>query len=363
MRRREFIGELVAFAGAVVWPLAAVAQQAKDALRQLGYIEGTTVRFEFRSDQGELGRLPELAAELVRLKVDVIVSWLTPTAIAAKQATRDIPIVCARCGDLVADGLAESVARPGGNVTGISLLGTEISGKMVELIREMLPSVHQIAVLANAPDPFSVGDPVGSGFVASLAHPGGNITGFSTYDGPMGGKWLEVLKQSAPHLTRILTILHPETPVHQAFWHSIQDAAPHFGVEVTPGGVHDASQIENAITAFAVKENSGLIVLPHAVTNVNRNLIVALALRHRLPTIDAIRNANAGGLVSYSFDFEDQYYHGAEYVDRILRGQKPSDLPVQLPTKFKLAFNLRTAKAIGLTIPPSLLARADEVID
>jgi putative tryptophan/tyrosine transport system substrate-binding protein len=219
-------------------------------------------------------------------------------------------------------------------------------------------------VAGNVPVVFlGVGDPVGSGFVASLAHPGGNITGFATYEGPMGGKWLEVLKQTAPHLTRILTILHPETPIHQAFWHSIQDTAPHFGVEVTPGGVHDGSEIENAITAFAVQENSGLIVLPHAVTNVNRDLIVALALRHSLPAIDAIGNANAGGLVSYSADLEDSYHHAADYVDRILRGQKPSDLPVQRPTKFILAFNLRTARAIGLELPHNLLVLADKVIE
>jgi putative ABC transport system substrate-binding protein len=134
-------------------------------------------------------------------------------------------------------------------------------------------------------------------------------------------------------------------------------------VEVTPGGVHDGSEIEKTITAFAVKENSGLIVLPHAVTNVNRDLIVALALRHRLPAIDAIGNANTGGLVSYSWDSEDSFHHAAEYVDRILRGQKPSDLPVQQPTKFILAFNLRTARVIGLELPRNLLVLADKVIE
>ena len=216
----------------------------------------------------------------------------------------------------------------------------------------------------NVPIVFAAaGDPVGSGYVASLAHPGGNITGFAAYDGPMGGKWLEVLKQTAPHLTRILTLLHPETPVHQAFWHSIQDAAPHFGVEVTPAGVHDGSEIESAITAFAVKENSGLIVLPHAVLAVNRDLIVALALRHSLPAIYSGGSVKAGELVSYTIDFEDNFRRAAEYVDRILRGEKPSDLPVQQPTKFKLAFNLRTARVIGLEVPHNLLATADEVIE
>jgi putative ABC transport system substrate-binding protein len=249
--------------------------------------------------------------------------------------------------------------------------------QMQSVVADMLSSSPDVAIAAanlalavlkpvagNVPVVFlGVGDPVGSGFVASLAHPGGNITGFATYDGPMGGRWLDVLKQTAPHLTRILTILHPETPIHQAFWHSIQDAAPHFGVEVTPGGVHDGSEIENAITAFAVKENSGLIVLPHAVTNVNRDLIVALALRHSLPAIDAIGNANVGGLVSYGADIAASYPHAAEYVDRILRGQKPSDLPVQQPTKFILTFNLRTARVIGLELPHNLLVLADKVIE
>ncbi len=249
--------------------------------------------------------------------------------------------------------------------------------RMQSVVADMLSSSPDVVVAAtnsalavlkpvagNVPVVFlGVGDPIGSGFVASLAHPGGNITGFSTYDGPMGSRWLEVLKQTAPHLTRILTILHPETPIHQAFWHSIQDAAPRFGVEVTHGGVHDGSEIENAITAFAVKENSGLIVLPHAVTNVNRDLIVALALRHSLPAIDAIGNANAGGLVSYGADIDYQYLQAAEYVDRILRGQKPSDLPVQQPTKFILTVNLRTARVIGLELPHNLLVLADKVIE
>jgi putative tryptophan/tyrosine transport system substrate-binding protein len=209
-----------------------------------------------------------------------------------------------------------------------------------------------------------VGDPVGSGFVTSLARPGGNITGFASYDGPMGGKWLEVLKETAPHLTRVMTILHPETPVHQAFWHSIKDAAPRLGVEVTPGGVHDAAEIESAISSFAMKENGGIIVLPHAIARANENLIFALELRHRLPTVyPSEGSVTAGGLVSYGVDFQDNFRKTAEYVDRILRGEKPSDLPVQQPTKFKLAINLKTAKALGLAIPESFLLRADEVIE
>ena len=211
----------------------------------------------------------------------------------------------------------------------------------------------------------SVGDPVGEGFVSSLSHPGGNITGFSSYDGPMGSKWLELLKETAPNLTRILTIYHPETPVHKAMWQSIEDAAPRLSVEVTAGGVHNAAEIESVVSSFAVRQNSGLIALPHALTNANRNLILALELRHRAPTVfgGSAAFAKAGGLVSYGIDLEDSFRRAAEYVDRILRGDNPGDLPVQEPTKFDLAFNLKTAKALGLTVPPSLLATADEVIE
>ena len=217
----------------------------------------------------------------------------------------------------------------------------------------------------NVPIVFvGVGDPIGDGFVTSLARPGGNITGFAANDAPMGGKWLEVLKETAPHLTRVMTIFYPETPIHQAMWHSIEAAALRMNVEVTPGGVHDAAEIESAISSFAMKENGGIIVLPHAVTWANEALIIALALRHRLPSIYATGGAvKAGGLVFYGVDYEDNFRRTAEYVDRILRGEKPGDLPVQQPVKFKLAFNLKTAKVLGITVPPTLLVRADEVIE
>jgi putative ABC transport system substrate-binding protein len=180
----------------------------------------------------------------------------------------------------------------------------------------------------------------------------------------MGGKWLEVLKETVPHLTRIMTILHPETPVQQAFWQSIKDAAPRLGVEVMSGGVHDAAEIESAISSFAMKEKGGIIVLPHAITRANEALLIALQLRHRLPAVYATEGSvTAGGLVSYGPDYEQNFRQAASYVDRILRGEKPGDLPVQHPTKYKLAFNLKTAKAIGLEIPPTLLVRADTVIE
>jgi putative ABC transport system substrate-binding protein len=207
-----------------------------------------------------------------------------------------------------------------------------------------------------------VGDPVGSGFVASLAHPGGNITGFAGYDGTMGGKWLEILKETAPQVTSVLTIFQPETPVHQGLWHSIQDAAPRLGIEAVPGGVHNGAEIERVITSFATRENGGIVVLPHA--DISDDLVVALALRHRLPALFSDAGpVMTGGLLSYTYDLADTFRKTAEYVDRILRGEKPGDLPVQQPTKFDLVINLKTAKALGLTVSASLLARADELIE
>jgi putative ABC transport system substrate-binding protein len=209
-----------------------------------------------------------------------------------------------------------------------------------------------------------VGDPVGAGFVASLGRPGGNITGFSGTDGPIGGKWIEVLKETAPHLQRVLAILHLETPVHRAFWRAIEDAAPRFGVEAVSGGVHDAAGIERAVSSFAARQNGGMIVAPHAVTWANEPLLIELGLRHRLPSHYATAGSvKAGGLVSYGHDFEDSFRKTAEQVDRVLRGEKAGELPVQQPTKFKLVLNLKTARTIGLAIAPAVQALADEVFD
>ena len=207
-----------------------------------------------------------------------------------------------------------------------------------------------------------VGDPVGSGFVESLAHPGANITGFAGYDGTMGGKWLEELRETAPRVTSVLTIFQPETPVHQGLWHSIEDSAPRLGLEAIPGAVHNAVEIERVISSFALRENGGIIVLPHA--DISDDLVAALGLRHRLPTLFSDAGpVTAGGLVSYTYDLRDTFQRAAEYVDRIFRGEKPSDLPVQQPTKFNLVINLKTAKEIGITVPASLLAQADELIE
>jgi putative ABC transport system substrate-binding protein len=198
----------------------------------------------------------------------------------------------------------------------------------------------------------------------ALLVPAATITGFAGTDGPIGGKWLEVLKETAPHVTRVMMLMHPETPIHQAFWRSFEAAAPRFGVEPTQGGIHDAMEIERAISSFATKENAGIIVAPHAITWANEELIVARTLQHRVPSHYATAaSVKAGGLVCYGHDFEEALRKTAEYVDRVLRGEKPGDLPVQMPTKFRLVVNLKTAKAIGLEIPPTLLARADEVIE
>jgi putative ABC transport system substrate-binding protein len=207
-----------------------------------------------------------------------------------------------------------------------------------------------------------VGDPVGSGFVASLAHPGGNITGFAGYDGTMGGKWLEILKETVPQVSNVLTIFQPETPVHQGLWHSIENSAPRLGIAAVPGAVHNGAEIEQVITSFATKENGGIIVLPHA--DISDDLVVALALRHRLPALFSdVSPVKGGGLVSYTYDLGDTFRRAAEYVDRILRGENPGELPVQQPSRFNIVINVKTATALGITIPASLLARADELIE
>jgi putative ABC transport system substrate-binding protein len=274
-------------------------------LEQLGWSDGRNARIQTRWWSGTLNEMRPVVAELLAFSPDVIMAFSNPAVASLKPTAGRVPIVFV-----------------------------------------------------------GVGDPIGDGFVPSLAHPGGNITGFAGTDGPIGGKWLEVLKETAPRVTRVMMLMHPETPIHQAFWRSFEAAAPRFGVEVTPGGVHDAAEIEHAISSFATTENAGVIVNPHALTWANEDLIIALTLRHRLPAHFATAaSVKAGGLVCYGHDFEDALRKTAEYVDRILRGEKPGDLPVQMPTKFRLIFNLNTAKAIGLEIPSTLLARADEVIE
>jgi putative ABC transport system substrate-binding protein len=210
----------------------------------------------------------------------------------------------------------------------------------------------------------SVGDPAGSGFVSNDARPNGNLTGFANWRASMSGKWLELLKEVAPQVERVGIMMYPEEVINFEFLKFAEAAAPALKFKPVALGVHDTDEIQRALTAFATEANGGFIVVPHAVTLFNRDLIVALAARLRLPAVYPLAfYAKAGGLISYGFDVLDQFQQGAGYVDRILRGAKPADLPVQYPTKFELVVNLKTAKALGLAIPDSFLRRADEVIE
>jgi putative ABC transport system substrate-binding protein len=207
-------------------------------------------------------------------------------------------------------------------------------------------------------------DPVGNGFVESLSRPGGNATGFLLFEFSLNAKWMELLKEIAPGVTRAAVLRDPATTVGVGQFAVVQSVAPSLGVEVSPINLRDAGEIERGIAAFARSSNGGLIVTASVVASVHRDLIVALAARHRLPAVYYERLfVTAGGLISYGADLEDQYRRAAGYVDRILKGEKPADLPVQAPTKYELVINLKTAKAFGLTVPPSVLARADEVIE
>jgi ABC-type uncharacterized transport system substrate-binding protein len=327
VRRREFITLL---GGAATWPLVARAQQpggmrrigvlaywaADDAegrarlvafmqaLQQLGWSDGRNLRIDIRWATAD--DIRRHAAELVALAPDVLVAATgTPTVAALLQATRSVPIV------------------------------------FVNVI-----------------------DPVGAGFVASLAQPGGNATGFTIYEYSMSGKWLELLKEIAPRVRRAAVLRDPAVASGTGQFGAIQIVAPSLGVELSPGDLRDAGEIERAVTTFAGRPNGGLIVTGAALAIVHRELIIALAARHKLPAVFPARfYATGGGLISYGPDLVDQYRQAAGYVDRILKGEKPADLPVQAPTKYELVINLKTAKALGLTVPDTLLARADEVIE
>ena len=327
MKRREFITLLGGTAAA--WPLAAHGQQPgkvyrvgmltgqpegdpenaarlaafRLALGKFGWSEGRNLLIDIRWGAGDPDRMRVLAKELNRLGPDIVVSERPATA-ALRQEIPNVPIVFSQ-----------------------------------------------------------VANPVGAGFAASLARPGGNITGFTNFEPSMGGKWLELLKEVAPRVARTAAIFNPETHSGQ-YWQSIEAAAPSLAVTFTRAPVRDAAEIERTIEAFARDPNGGLLVMPDSFTLTHRELIVALAERHRLPSIYAFRVFPAsGGLLSYGIDQVEIYRRIAAYVDRIFRGANPGELPIEGPTKFELAVNLKTAKALGLEVPPSLLARADEVIE
>jgi putative ABC transport system substrate-binding protein len=328
MRRREFITLLGG--AAATWTFAARAQQPervrrivflhalaendpevqpriaafRQALETLGWTEHRNIQIEHRS-AGDFAQLQAYTAELVSSAPDLFVASSTPVLAALKQATRTIPIVFA-----------------------------------------------------------VVNDPLGQGFVASLARPGGNITGFTFIDFPLIGKWLELLKEIAPGMRRATLMFNPQTaPYYPVFLREFGTAAASFA-ELSTTPVHDEADIEAAVTAFARAPGGGLIGAPDPFINTRRGLIIALAQRHRLPAIYGFRQyVTEGGLMSYGPDTADIVRRSAAYVDRILKGEKPGDLPVQAPTKFALAINLKAAKAMGLEVPPMLLARAEEVIE
>jgi putative tryptophan/tyrosine transport system substrate-binding protein len=328
MRRREFITLLGGAAAA--WPLAARAQQA-EPIRRIVVLMGAA---ETPSSRGWLaafmGRLDQLGWRESRNLFTQVQWW------------NDHP-------EQMRVWAAELVARS----PDVAVTYTNLALAVLKPVAGSVPIVF-----------VGVGDPVGGGFVASLARPGGNITGFASHEPSLAGKWLELLKETAPHITRVLAIMHPETVSHQGMWQSMEQAASRLAIETTAGGVHNTAEIERVIASFAQKPNGGLVVLPHALTVFNASVIIALARRYRLPDVHALAEAVAlGGLVSYGISWHDQFRRAAEYVDRILKGAKPAELPVEQPTKFEFVINLKTAKALGLTVPPSLLATADEVIE
>jgi len=330
MRRREFLGALGAGA---VWPLAARAQEADrvrrigmllanysqtdregqariaaflDTFQRLGWTNHRNVAIEYCWGAGDADRAKVCAAELVRVAPDVIVGVASNPALAElHRLTSTIPIVFAQ-----------------------------------------------------------ISDPIESGFVASLAHPGGNMTGFTNFESAMGGKWLGVLKEAAPSMRRVAVFFGSDSTANVALLHAAEAVAPSLGVQVTAIDIHHGVEIERAIATFASQPGGGLIVVPHPDTVANRGSIIILAARYRLPAVYPFRYfVTEGGLMSYGPDQLEEWRGAAGYVDRILRGEKPSGLPVQAPTKFELVINMKTAKALGFDIPPAFPLRADEVIE
>jgi ABC-type uncharacterized transport system substrate-binding protein len=328
MRRREFI---TLIGGVAAIPLVAGAQQTervrrfgvlmstaaddpvgqariaafRQGLQKLGWTEGQNVRIDIRWAGGNADLDRKFAAELVALTPDVILATASPTVAALQGASRTVPIVFA----------------------------------------------HAV-------------DPVGAGFVDSLSRPGGNATGFVLFEYSISAKWLELLKEIAPNVTRVAVLRDAAAAAGTGQFGAIQSVASSFGVELRPVNVREPTEIERGVSAFASSANGGLIITASPLITTHRDLIIALAVRHKLPAIYYDRFfANAGGLVSYGTDIVDQYRRAAGYVDRILKGEKPADLPVQAPTKFELVINLKTAKALGLAVPTSMLAHAAEVIE
>jgi len=326
MKRREF---MILLGGVAAWPLAARAQQPdrvrrvgvlmgiaddfegqariavfRQALQALGWSEGRNIQFIYRWSGGDVAHARQFAKELLDLRSDVILTNSTPATVAVRDITRATPTIFVQ-----------------------------------------------------------VSDPVGAGVVQGLARPDGNLTGFTNFDLSTAGKWLELLKRLAPNITRVAYLFNPNTaPLLYA--KAVETAAPLLSVKSIPAAVHNAVEIERALEQVARESDSALLVLPDLFNATNRQSIIALAARHRLPAVYPFRYfVTSGGLMSYGTELLDSYRQAASYIDRILRGERPGDLPVQQPTKFEFAINLQTARALGLEVPPQLLARADEVIE
>ena len=329
MRRRDFIKVIAG--GTVAWPVAVSAQQSermhrigvllgypegdkqaqadanalRKGLQNLGWIEGHNIQIDYRWPGPDAEKTRTFAKELISLSPDVIVSSTNQVTGILQQETRTIPIVFA-----------------------------------------------------------FVGDPVGSGFVQSLSRPGGNLTGFANFENSIGSKWLELVRELAPKAKRVGFVYCPSAAPNVGFFHAAQNAATSSGVMLIPLPVNNGTDIERNVTAFAAEPDGSLIVAPHAVTLGNRDLIDKLTLRHRLPAVYGDRYfAESGGLISFGNNTPELFGRAASYVDRILKGAKPAELPVQLPTKFELVVNLKAAKAIGLSVPPEIISRADDVIE
>jgi putative ABC transport system substrate-binding protein len=333
MQRREFITLLGgAAASSLSWPLAARGQES-ERMRRIGMIQGAAANdAEFQVWIGAFLQELALLGWTIGRNVRIDIRWATTNAAEIRK----------HAAELVA--LAPDV---------ILASGSAAVGPVLQATRTV-PIVFPIVI-----------DPVGAGFVDSLARPGGNATGFLTFEYSLSGKWLELLKEIAPGVTRVAVFRDPTLPSGTGQFGAIQAVAPSLGVEVNPlNGQRDAGEIERAIGAFARGANGGLIVTGSGMSILHRNLLISLAARHKLPAVYYEHFfAAAGGLTSYGPDRTDQYRRAAGYVDRILKGEKPGDMPVQAPTKYELAINLKTAKALGLTVPPALLARANEVIE
>jgi putative ABC transport system substrate-binding protein len=329
MKRRNFIAFL---GGATAWPLVARAQQGEQA-RRVGVLMGAAADDpEFRARIAVfLQRLQQLGwADGGNVRIDI------------RWATTNTDDIRRHAGELAA--LAPDVILAG--------TGTATVGPLLQVTRTV-PIVFAVVI-----------DPVGAGFVDSLARPGGNATGFTIFEFGMSGKWLELLKEIAPRVTRAAVLRDRAIASGIGQFATIQAVAPSMGVDLSPVDVRDASEIERAVTAFARSGDGGLIVTSSALATRHRDLIITLAARHRLPAVYGGRwFVTGGGLLSYGPDYVDQYRQAAGYVHRILKGEKPADLPVQASTKYQLQINLKTAKALGLTVPQSVLARADEVIE